>query len=531
MNHDVTKAPVKEQARKELLDRWQVQPETEYVQTGQCLGRVTAEPVYAVNTIPKCRISAMDGYAVKSAAFSEGVPDISKWVLNKDFSPADTGDDFPDEFDTVIPVEKLHYDAEGTLVLEPDYTFQPGANIRPAGCIMRPGDLLSAGNIRVTPELQANFAAGGVRTVPVIRRPVAAFLPTGSELTPVGMEPRRGENVECNSLLISGYLRRWGAEVVCFPIVRDEPRALEAALDEALRFADIVILNGGSSKGTEDYTSRMLEGRAEFFLHTVRTVPGRPVGISLIGGKPVINMPGPTLAAWVVNDWLLYPMICRYYGIPEVKRQTVQAFLTEDFKKGPPVEVYTRVRLENRKGLYYATPIGRGARTSELLRDGIGLLIAPVGGLGYEKGQPVQVELLAPEELIPVTEEAPHMELPEHCNQCGNRCPADALQCGRGKAYFGRLRSGEEFQSDSELANALVACAQGVRHMATMLQKHGKDVEELFSALSEEEQTQLLALLNKQQAKLNADHAKRHAQGGQKPGRKSIQDTGRHTRL
>ena len=175
------------------------------------------------------------------------------------------------------------------------------------------------------------------------------------------------------------------------------------------------------------------------------------------------------------------------------------------------------MRLESRKGLYFATPIGWGARTSELLRDGIGLLIAPVGGFGFEKGQPVQVELLAPEELIPVTEKAPHLELPDRCNQCGNQCPADTLQCGRGKAYFRRLRSGEEFQSDSELANALVACAQGVRHMATMLQKHGKDVEELFSALSEEEQRQLLVLLSKQQAKLNADHAKRHGKGGHVP--------------
>ena len=519
MNHDVMKAPLKEQALADLLARWDYQMEREYVLPAECLGRVSAADLIAVNTIPKCRISAMDGYAVKSENFACGKPDVSTWVAGQDFVPADTGDDFPDEFDSVIAVEQLHYDENGILTLSPDYEFKPGSNIRPAGCMMMPGDLLVRKNTCITPELQANLLVGGIRTVPVIRRPIVAFVPTGSELTAAGLTPKRGENIECNSALISACLKEWGAEPVCYPIVRDDTELLEKTMDDALQFADIVILNGGSSRGTEDFNSRMLERRGSYFMHTVRTVPGRPVGIAIVDGKPVINMPGPTLAAWVVNDWLLHPMICSWYGVPVEKRRTVQAFLTEDLKKGPPVEVYTRVRLEKRGGLIYATPIGRSARTSELLRDGIGLLVAPVGSFGYRKGQPVTVQLMTAEELIPVTEAAPHIVLPENCSQCPRHCPADALSCGRGKAYFERLRSGDQFESDDETANALVELAQGVKHMGTMMKRMGRDTTSLLDALTEDEQAQLLALLKKQQDSFNKAHAARQAAGNPQHGR------------
>lgn len=403
MKHDIMNAPVKEQALQKLLELWKPVAETEYVTLEQCLDRVAAEDIRSVNMIPAVRISAMDGYAVKSAAFAEKIPDVASWVEGVDYAVADTGDDFPDEFDAVIAVEMLHYDESGKLVLENTPNVKAGMNIRPAGCMMQPGDLLVSANTKITPELQANLAVGGIKTVPVKKCPIVAFIPTGSELIPAGSEPERGKNIECNSFLISAYLRKWGAEVISYPIVNDEPERIEGLLNEALRLADIVILCGGSSKGTEDYTSRMMEHRASYLLHGVRTVPGRPVGISIIGKKPVINMPGPTLAAWVVNDWLLKPMICHYYGLPTVKRPAVSAILTEDFKKGPPVEVYTRVALEKCGETYYATPLGRDRRTSELLRDGIGLLVAPIGASGWQKGQSVIVELLVPEELIPRT--------------------------------------------------------------------------------------------------------------------------------
>ena len=511
---NIMKAPTSAEAVAGLLKEWHYERETEYVPLAECLGRVTAEDVRSVNTLPAMRVSAMDGFAVKSSAFAQGTPELSGWVLGRDYAPADTGDDFPDDFDTVIAVEKLHYDAQGKLVLEPDYQFKKGANIRPAGSTMAAGDLLLKKHTQITIEAMVNLANGGLRTVPCIRKLRIAFIPTGSELTPVGTEPLRGMNIETNSMLVSHYIRRWGAEPVCLPIVRDDPEKLEAALDEAMKLADIVLVNGGSSKGGEDYNTRMLERRASYFHHNVRAVPGRPVGISVIEGKPVINMPGPSLAAFVVNDYLVHSLICSYYDIPVHKRQTIECIMDEDMKKGPPMEVYNRVAIEKRGDSYYAKPFGRGAKGSESLREGLGILIAPVGSFGYQKGEKAPVQLLTGEECIPVGEtpadsDAP--ELPANCDQCPNACPADRLSCGRGMAHFARLRKGEKpFTSDNPVAQYLVTCGDAVKNRAGMMAQHGADVGKLFGALNEQEQTQLVELLKKLNDRWNEEHYARH---------------------
>ena len=82
-------------------------------------------------------------------------------------------------------------------------------------------------------------------------------------------------------------------------IVRDDAAELERALDEALPQADLVLINGGSSRGEEDFNSQLLERRGSFFRHGVKAVPGRPVAFSIVDGKPVINVPGPVAAAYL----------------------------------------------------------------------------------------------------------------------------------------------------------------------------------------------------------------------------------------
>lgn len=114
--------------------------------------------------------------------------------------------------------------------------------------------------------------------------------------------------------------------------------------------------------------------------------------------------------------------------------------------------------------------------------------------------------------------------LPEHCNQCKNKCPAQALQCGRGRAYFARLQRGEkEFCSQNPLTRLLVQCGQIAKHKGEMLQAHGVEESAMFQqGLSPEEQAQLLALLQKQVDAWEREHAQRHQGGHHGP------DDGKH---
>ena len=133
--------------------------------------------------------------------------------------------------------------------------------------------------------------------VPVRRKPRVAFIPTGSELVPAGVRPLRGQNVDANSLMVKHMLAAYGAEPLMFPIVKDDPQALEEAFAEALAAADLVVINGGSAVGKEDFNVRMIEERGKVIHHYIAAVPGRPMMLAVANGKPVVDLPGPALAA------------------------------------------------------------------------------------------------------------------------------------------------------------------------------------------------------------------------------------------
>ncbi|MCF0121530.1 MAG: molybdopterin molybdotransferase MoeA, partial [Oscillospiraceae bacterium] len=281
MKVNMATAPTRSEALESITSRWPACTATELVPLENSIGRVTACALFSENTLPVYRVSAFDGYAVRSADFADGVPDTTGWTKGNQYVSADTGDDFPDGYDTVIAVEDMHVDENGAITFADDFEFVKGDAIRPAGSALKKGDLLADAHTKITGEIAAALAMGGVRNVPVLKKLKIAFIPTGNELVPTGTTPLRGYNVETNGIMLAGILGSWGAETIRFPIIRDDYDMLEKAVFQALDIADAVIINGGSSVGGEDFNATILQKHAEFFSHGVKAVPGRPVGVAM----------------------------------------------------------------------------------------------------------------------------------------------------------------------------------------------------------------------------------------------------------
>lgn len=394
MKFEYDQSVTRQEALDELTNRWAVEPATCEVPLPEALGRVTAKDMRALLSLPVVRSSQRDGIAVRSSDFADGVPDTTGWVRGRDFAQADTGDDFPDGFDAVIAIESVEYREDGTpSIIDPNLAVSPGSSVNPSGSIIREGTLIVSSRTRLEPECIAALAVGGYAAVEVLEQPKVTFVPTGSELVEWGTRPKRGQNIEANSLLVSGMLAQWGAEARCAPIVRDDRCELERALDSALAGSDIVLINGGSSRGEEDYNSRLLQARASFFRHGVKAVPGRPVGIAIIDGKPVVNVPGPVLATFLCMDWLVRGLIACYYGMPVLGRQTVQACLGCSISKPAQFEKLVRVSLRSdEQGAVLCEPISAGGVVETLLASD-GLLVLPIGESVIEEGTEVGVEL------------------------------------------------------------------------------------------------------------------------------------------
>ena len=162
-----------------------------------------------------------------------------------------------------------------------------------------------------------------------------------------------------------------------------------------------MLINGGSSRGEEDYNSRLLERRGSFFRHGVKAVPGRPVGFAIVDGKPVVNVPGPVAAAYLAQHWCLSALICHWYGLPDPIYPKVTARLEQPMKKRPGFELIGRVSLRRSAGGYSAAPVpwGEGGIPGLLLNTD-GFVNLPLESTGLSQGELVEVELLKSPELI-----------------------------------------------------------------------------------------------------------------------------------
>lgn len=392
--------------RAEVLERlfslWCPVRQTETVPVEEASGRITARDIHSRVTLPAVHASSRDGIAVKSAAFLTGETDYPAWKEGADYARADTGDDFDDCYDAVIQIEDVTFREAGGVSLPPGFSVTPGMNVFARGSMIREGETILEKGLPIRPCDAGALARGAVWDVPVVRKPVAAFIPTGDELIPLRETPRRGENIDTNSIMASQMIAAMGAAVKLFPIQKDNKAGLEALLRKALPAADIVVINGGSSRGAEDHNARLLSEMGSLVCHGVNAAPGRPLAIAVIDGKAVVNLPGPMLAAYFGLDWCVRAIVCRALGIPIPKRPVVRARLAENGappRQLPPgFEFLTRVIVTRTAEGWEAWPVPFGRIEGKRTQGFHSGQCAIKGAI--TPGREVDVELLYGEEYF-----------------------------------------------------------------------------------------------------------------------------------
>ena len=372
-------------------------PETILIQNA--LGRITAAPVWAARSAPHYDSAAMDGVAVRSADTtgatetsprSLSLPDQAQWV--------DTGEPIPDGFDAVIMVEVVEEIDDTTIqIISP---VPPYNHVRAIGEDIVASELLLPENHRFRPADLGACAVAGVTEVQVRRKPRVAIIPTGTELVDIHADPKPGDIVEFNSLVLGGMLSEWGAEPVGTPPVSDDRVKIRSAISEAVKLHDIVLVNAGSSAGAEDYTAGLVEELGDLVVHGVAIRPGHPIVLGVVEGKAVLGIPGYPVSAAIACELFVQPMVETLLGREVVPRQTEVAVVSRRVQSPMGEDEFLRVRLGQVGDRLVATPVQRGAGViSSLVRaDGITLIPRSVEGL--EAGSEVQVQLLKPIEEV-----------------------------------------------------------------------------------------------------------------------------------
>lgn len=373
-------------------------PHSETVRVIDALDRVTSEAIYAKYSSPLYNSAAMDGIAVISSK-TAGASEASLLTLKagEDYVIVDTGDPIKKPFDAVIMAEDTQETEGGMVIRAAAPAWQ---HVRPVGEDIVAGEMILTRCHRIRPIDIGVLLSGGVTEISVYAQPRVGIIPTGTEIIEPYEDPQEGDIIESNSRMFEAMVREQGGIPCRYDIVPDEYETIKKSVLKALDDNDIVIVNAGSSAGTEDYTVHILREIGEVFVHGVAMKPGKPVILAKAYGKPVIGIPGYPVSAYLAVENFVYPVIRRFTGLSESGERNIEAVLSRRLVSSLKHREYVRVRVGRVGDRYVCAPLARGAGAAMSMVRADGFCVIPQETEGYEAGETVAVTLFcSPEEI------------------------------------------------------------------------------------------------------------------------------------
>ena len=373
---------------------------SETISVPDAVGRVLAEPVTAGLSSPNYYSSAMDGIAVKATnTFGASETKPKELGIGKDAFYINTGHVMPEDTDAVIMIE--HVNVLGQSRVEIEAPAFPWQNVRKVGEDIVATELLFPQNHVVTPYCVGALLSGGIFTVSVRKKPKVLVIPTGSELVDwreSALEDLKpGQVIETNSFVLGKLVESYGGAFVRHAIITDDPQEIKQAVEDAIKSDfNMVLVVGGSSAGSEDYTKDVISDLGHVLVHGVTIMPGKPVVIGKINDKPFFGIPGYPVSAIVAFEQFVGPLISLMLEQPEKERPKVQVEPTRKIASKLGVEEFLRVKLGAVGNRIVAIPLPRGAGCITTLTEADGIIRVPNHVEGLKPHEPVLAELLRP---------------------------------------------------------------------------------------------------------------------------------------
>ena len=373
---------------------------TETVPVPEAVGRVLAEPVFAALSAPNYHAAAMDGIAVKAeATYGAAETRPLKLAIGREAFFVNTGNALPPSTDAVIMIENVQVKEDPIAVIEaPAFPWQ---NVRKIGEDIVATELLFPHHHKITPYCVGALLTGGVFSVPVLKKPRALIVPTGSELvdwrTASLADFKPGQILETNSFVLGSLMEAGGGTSARYAMVSDDIAAIQAAVEHAIAAdCDLVMILGGSSAGSEDYARAAIADMGEVLVHGVTIMPGKPAVIGVVRNVPVFGIPGYPVSAIIVFEQLVRPLLAAFLGQPDDARETVAVYPTRKIASKLGLEEFVRAKLGEVNGRIVATPLPRAAGSITSITEADGILRIPPDTEGLRENEAATAELLKP---------------------------------------------------------------------------------------------------------------------------------------
>ena len=230
--------------------------------------------------------------------------------------------------------------------------------------------------------------------------PLVGIIPTGDEIVSPRENPKAGEIIEFNSVILSGMLKEWGARAKTYPIAADKPALIEDSINKASQECDMVLIIAGSSAGREDYTAGAIKNTGELILHGLAIRPGKPAVLGHRGPVALIGIPGYPVSAMLVMEKLVKGALAKL-----TKESYPQAIVLEA-KAARKITSSLKYREFVRAGISFsghepvAVPLDSGAGLITSMTKARAIIDIEQNTEGYETGDVLKAELLQPLEKL-----------------------------------------------------------------------------------------------------------------------------------
>ena len=375
--------------------------------------RVLAEDIIAKENIPGFNRATVDGYALKAGdtfGASDGLPAYlevigeirmseipSLLVRSGQTARISTGGMLPEGADAVVMLEYTEQIDETMIeanrpvalwenVLRADEDIKKGETILKKGQLLRPQDI-------------GLLAALGWGTVLVYKKPGVAIISTGDEIVPVHSQPKPGQVRDINLYALGASVEEIGAIPHYRDIIPDDELALERELRKCIESdeIDMVLISGGSSIGSRDYTLKVLNhlGPPGVLVHGLALKPGKPTIISLNKQKPIIGLPGHPVSTLIVFESIVKKILSDLKGeiLHLGLNRTVEALLENNIASEGGREEFIRVILKKKDGKFWAVPVLCKSGMISTLAKADGYIVIGLNQEGLYQGDLVTVYL------------------------------------------------------------------------------------------------------------------------------------------
>jgi putative molybdopterin biosynthesis protein len=216
--------------------------------------------------------------------------------------------------------------------------------------------------------------------------------------------------------MLQALVRQGGGAGIRFLPIPDDYGLIKDAVSDAVSCYDMVLVNAGSSAGTEDFTVHVLRELGEVVVHGVAMKPGKPVILAVVRGKPVLGIPGYPVSAYLAYENFAAPVLAVLAGgephptgsagstsgeprlsdprsVVSGASEIVDAVLSRRLVSSLKHREYVRVKVGRVDGRLVAAPLARGAGAAMSLVRADGFCVIDQHSEGIEAGETAKVEL------------------------------------------------------------------------------------------------------------------------------------------